>query len=57
MVEEISKEEADKLLAEKYGYFSEKKFKGSYFRGKYVCEFKKKFWKCDKLSEAAKIIG
>lgn len=57
MVEEISKEEAVKLLAEKWGYFGEKKFKGSFFGGKYICEFKKKFWKCDKLSEAAKIIG
>ncbi len=54
---EITKEQADKLLAEKYGFFGEKNFKGSMNAGKYVAQKGKLFWECSKLSEAGKIVG
>lgn len=57
MTREITQKEANQFLADKWGFFGEKEFKGSRFCGKYVCEFKKKFYACDRLSEAAKIIG
>ncbi len=57
MVEEISKEEADKLLAEKYGFFDGKKFKGSMTEGRYIALHRGKYYSCRKLSEAAKVMG
>ena len=53
---EITKEQADKLLSEKYGFYGEKNFKGS-TNGKYVAQKGKKYWQCAKLSEAAKVLG
>ncbi len=57
MTQEITKEEADKLLAEKYGFFDGKKFKGSMTEGRYIVLHKGKYYNCRKLSEAAKLLG
>ena len=53
---EITKEVADKLLAEKYGFFGEKTFKGSMNGGKYIAQKGKKYWECSKLSEAGELL-
>jgi len=54
---EITKEQADALLKDRYGFFGEKNFKGSYNGGKYIANKGKKYWLCDRLSEAGKIMG
>lgn len=54
---EITKDDADRLLKEKYGFYGDKNFKGSYNGGKYVANKKNKYYECSKLSEAAKALG
>jgi len=54
---EITKEQADAFLKERYGFFGDKNFKGSYNGGKYVANKKNKYYECSKLSEAAKALG
>jgi len=54
---EITKEQSEKLLSEKYGFYGDKNFKGSTNAGKYVAQKGKKYWECSKLSEAAKALG